>query len=162
MGYAGRICVRESTLVQNGALTAVRSDTTRKDGRTALANVESAQDTIGNVGFVEDSNKSNATSNTVNNNNNNNNTASIVTTGNVGIANALASCVPNQREWNVPDALTHTSTQAPSTVHPHAHNKSKPGAGDAAGLIFRGVPLIGEFLSSEGARTRSRRKALTF
>ena len=49
---------------------------------------ESAQDIIGNVGIDEVTNQGNATSNTVIFFNN---TASIVTTGNVGIANALAS-----------------------------------------------------------------------
>ena len=49
---------------------------------------ESAQDIIGNVGFNEVANQGNATSNTIIFFNN---TASIVTTGNVGIANALAS-----------------------------------------------------------------------
>jgi len=49
---------------------------------------ESAQDIIGNVGLDEVTNQGNATSNTVIFFNN---TASIVTTGNVGIANALAS-----------------------------------------------------------------------
>jgi hypothetical protein len=38
MGNAGRMNVRESALKQGGALTAVRSDTTRIDGRVAPAN----------------------------------------------------------------------------------------------------------------------------
>jgi hypothetical protein len=38
MGNAGRMNVRESALKQGGALTAVRSDTTRIDGRIAPAN----------------------------------------------------------------------------------------------------------------------------
>ena len=38
MGHAGRMNVRESALKQGGALTAVRSDTTRLDGRVNAAN----------------------------------------------------------------------------------------------------------------------------
>jgi len=38
MGNAGRMNVRESALKQGGALTSVRSDTTRIDGRTSAAN----------------------------------------------------------------------------------------------------------------------------
>jgi hypothetical protein len=38
MGNAGRMNVRESALKQGGALTAVRSDTTRVDGRMNPAN----------------------------------------------------------------------------------------------------------------------------
>ena len=38
MGNAGRMNVRESALKQGGALTAVRSDTTRLDGRVNAAN----------------------------------------------------------------------------------------------------------------------------
>ena len=38
MGNAGRMNVRESALKQGGALTAVRTDTTRVDGRVNAAN----------------------------------------------------------------------------------------------------------------------------
>jgi hypothetical protein len=38
MGNAGRMNVRESPLKQGGALTTVRSDTTRVDGRVAAPN----------------------------------------------------------------------------------------------------------------------------